>query len=1477
VVKNQIKQQTFVGKMKISNLVSTIRPVKVLIFFVISCLQCIWVTNPLYPMQNVEINGESVYEVSLKDFSSLQAGALFMLAISEHPDLCADLSAQAGFLSIQACEANLSYSQVGILVSGIHKQAVKTSHDVSKEDFGDILLNLEQVFGAGVLSFMMGVEYDRNSNCAISDPFCTSEVYTFPAGVNSGTAEPGPFYDCLYTQPNPVWYHMRILLPGAIQITMSSNPSEDIDFILWGPFDDPFEPCPTGLTENKVVDCSYSTASTEICDIPNGQVGEYYILMITNYSNDPCEITFSKTGGTGETDCSIVPPPIGSNSPVCVGEQIQLYADPVANANYFWTGPNGFTSNQQNPVINNAQLSHAGTYTLVITVGGNQSDPISTEVEVFPMPVPNFSYTTACLGEPTQFTDQTTVNPPSAAVTAWEWNFGDGNTSTLQNPLHQFATAGTFQVTLTAYTDNMQCAQSITLPVTVGTAGIADAGPDQTIPHGWYTTLSGNGSGGSGSFSYAWQPAAYLVNPNMQHPQTLPLTSTTVFTLTLTDNESNCSSTDQVTINVSGNQFVVNASANPGTICPGESAQLSANASGGSANYSYSWTSNPTGFSSIIANPVVSPDQTTTYIVEVFDGQLSITDQVTVTVGEVTHANAGPDQSIPTGWTTELEGSVSGGSGSFVVNWQPAALIENNTILNAVTLPLTSTTTFTLTITDNSAGCVSTDQMVVTITGGVLSVEASADPSEICEGESVQLQAVASGGSGSYTYIWSSDPPGFNSTLAAPLATPIVPTIYFVEVNDGQNTVEGQVSVDVGQVTIANAGPDITIPAGTSTQLQGSVSGGSGSYSIVWEPQPLLVDPDILQPETVLLDETSLFTLHITDNSSGCTTINDMTVIVSGAVLAVTAQANPTFICPGEQVQLTANTTGGTGSYTYTWSSIPPGFTSDQPVAYDNPIETTTYHVEVSDGQSTVSDQVTVEVGELSVADAGPDFEVTYEWPAELVGSVGGDVINFTVNWSPEELFEDDNHTQLVTSSLPLTAPVNFTLTLTNTLSGCLSVDDVFVDVNGGPLGVNATASPQAICTGESTQLNAVAYGGEPANYSYTWWSVPAGFTSNIQNPVVQPNSSTTYFVQVNDGYNTAEAEVFVQLIPRPTAHAGTNEVINVGTFTHLNGTATGGSGVYSWLWAPADSLNNPQTDPFISNPQTKLLFNTTTFTLVVTDANGCVSHPSSLNVVVGGDQLGVFAQADPAVICLGEITGLQATVYGGSQQYSYSWTADNSSWTANTAVVEVSPQTTTRYTVEIDDGFLQVSDYVDVTVNQLPVFDIVPSNLNLVNDTLVVCVRDSVMLNAGPGYGYYWSNGSVQQVQKATTNGNWLDWQTWWVEVSDIETGCSKHQQIVIFFNFNACNIGLDEHNQNHSWVKVFPNPSTGKFEVSFEKVFRSIELGVYNLQGQLLMIHEISKESTFEIDLSTYPSGPYMLKLISEKEVVLKKVIKN
>ncbi|MDO9512398.1 MAG: hypothetical protein Q7J34_11610 [Bacteroidales bacterium] len=155
------------------------------------------------------------------------------------------------------------------------------------------------------------VASSQNSTCNTSSVFCSANTITYPAGVGTGSAPAGPCYQCLSTRPNPAWFYMQMQNNGNVTIKIeSSNPPRDIDFILWGPFDNPTSPCLAGLTCDKVEDCSYSGASTEYADITGGLAGEFYILMITNYSNQATTITFSQTNleapGAGGLNCNIV-------------------------------------------------------------------------------------------------------------------------------------------------------------------------------------------------------------------------------------------------------------------------------------------------------------------------------------------------------------------------------------------------------------------------------------------------------------------------------------------------------------------------------------------------------------------------------------------------------------------------------------------------------------------------------------------------------------------------------------------------------------------------------------------------------------------------------------------------------------------------------------------------------------------------------------------------------------------------------------------------------------------------------------------------------------------------------------------------------------------------------------------------------------------------------------------------------------------
>lgn len=104
---------------------------------------------------------------------------------------------------------------------------------------------------------------------------------------------------------------------------------------------------------------------------------------------------------------------------------------------------------------------------------------------------------------------------------------------------------------------------------------------------------------------------------------------------------------------------------------------------------------------------------------------------------------------------------------------------------------------------------------------------------------------------------------------------------------------------------------------------------------------------------------------------------------------------------------------------------------------------------------------------------------------------------------------------------------------------------------------VITSAAPSMICSGSTSQLQALAYGGS-GNYTYSWTSIPAGFTSNIKNPVVTPTVTTQYIAVVNDGTQTKHDTTKVTVIGHVTAFAGNDTTVckQAGTFTN-HGVAT--------------------------------------------------------------------------------------------------------------------------------------------------------------------------------------------------------------------------------------------------------------------------------------------------------------------------------
>lgn len=151
-----------------------------------------------------------------------------------------------------------------------------------------------------------------------------------------------------------------------------------------------------------------------------------------------------------------------------------------------------------------------------------------------------------CVGQPMQFLDSTSS---FGQVVAWNWNFGDGTSSNLQDPSHLFTADGIYNVTLTV-TDASGCQDSVAYPFTVASPILNPTANPAGVCPGFDSQLdAGLTHPFSGEFNYSWTPISSLNDPNSANPTATP-PATTYYSVTALDPSTGCSVTDSVLVSI---------------------------------------------------------------------------------------------------------------------------------------------------------------------------------------------------------------------------------------------------------------------------------------------------------------------------------------------------------------------------------------------------------------------------------------------------------------------------------------------------------------------------------------------------------------------------------------------------------------------------------------------------------------------------------------------------------------------------------------------------------------------------------------------------------------------------------------------------------------------------------------------------------------------------------------------------------------
>lgn len=240
----------------------------------------------------------------------------------------------------------------------------------------------------------------------------------------------------------------------------------------------------------------------------------------------------------------------------------------------------------------------------------------------------------------------------------------------------------------------------------------------------------------------------------------------------------------------------VNVSATAPVIAQGGNTQLNAVATGGYGNYTYSWTPTTSLNNPGIANPVATPQNTTTYTCTVSSSGMTASQTCTVTVVKA---------------PSNLTATVINTNG-VRLNWTAANPATNYTVYrnnvavaNAVTGTMWTDSNLTpgiynYQVATNYNNVMSPMSNTATVTiFAPLSVTASANPQEIEVGQTTTLSCVCSGGNGNYTYSWTPSSTLTNPNAATTVATPLETTTYTITVTSGDMTASAGVTVVVNE------------------------------------------------------------------------------------------------------------------------------------------------------------------------------------------------------------------------------------------------------------------------------------------------------------------------------------------------------------------------------------------------------------------------------------------------------------------------------------------------------------------------------------------------------------------------------------------------------------------------------------------------------------------------------------------------------
>ncbi|MBI1285978.1 MAG: PKD domain-containing protein [Flavobacteriales bacterium] len=1101
-----------------------------------------------------------------------------------------------------------------------------------------------------------------------------------------------------------------------------------------------------------------------------------------------------------------------SFSPACAGESVFFTDESTITSGYSissWTWNMDDGSGQITLVDPIHVFADTGMYDVALTVvSANGCSSTSTQtVHVTPVPTASFTYVGACEGNATAFTNTSTID---AGTLTYAWDFGDGNTSTDQDPSNTYAVSGTYTVTLTVTSDN-GCEDVTTTSVNVADSPTALFSAT-TACEGDATVFT-NLSTGAGTLTYAWDFGDGNTSTDANPSNTYATGGTYTVVLTTTNNNG-CIDTHTADVTVNS---LPNVDFTFSNVCEGTQANFVNTSSSGTYNWDLGDGNSSTlsnvnhAYSTFGTYDVTLTVTSSQFCVNSLTQQIEIYDLPDFTLTPTDVACYG-----------EMTGSITA-----VILGSPtpplALSLNNGTPQSGLTFTGLSAGNYDVTTVDAN-GCSFTVSTTVDQPADTLGINLLGMQNNLCNGDnSGEISVVGTGGTAPYTYAVDAGTPqssGLFSGLAA--------GSHDIEIVDAHSCVF-DTTIILSEPPILQLGlvasSDLLCNGDNSGSISVASTGGVSPYGYN-------LDGGTYDVADMFENLAAGNYIVGTMDANGCTDTIHVTLTEPG-ILMLSLINSENALCNGQasgSIEVAA--ASGTSPYQYSMDGV-----SFQGSGVFDGLGAGSYTLTVRDANGctdnlsetlTEPTELTVETNSSPVACFG---EMTGE--IEIIADGGTASYEYSVDGGSNFFANGGTFTDLSSGIY---------LAVVRDANGCTASEGVIVSQPNAAFVLTANIT-NAACLGESSgEVMLVGNGGTPTylysddNASFVTGNTFGGYAAGFYTLYAQDQNGCVDSVAVNVTEPTTAVNITGTLNNNPACPNQSS-----GTVTVM---VTGGTPGYTY------SSNGGAT--FQSN-QILSGLNGGNHLIVAMDSNGCTDTDTV--TLVSPELISITVDTVVGVACEGQYAGeIHVTAQGGTPSYNYFLNGGslqtngdyvnltNGTYTVSVTDVNGCPQSTT---VDVEASTLLPVANFDYTVSGTAILF---SNTSANGSSYMWTFGDDSTSTAESPVHVYDHHGTYT-VTLTVTNDCGEDVYT--VSINTLQTGIADAEA----FNF-----------------AIYPNPANSELFVQpSSSITAKLYVDVISTTGQILKsttVNGLDKTGRISIDVNGLSNGIYYLRLVSENE---------